>query len=261
MKSTIAKDDLVSNGLCYLGNILTSAECVTYIDRLESILLGRLNKKTFVGYSDNILLYNYFRDDGELLELLTLPSVMNVLTEVIDEDFTLLHGAAINRTTKFKNKVGGDTDKGSGANWHVDSRYVGGRRLDYGFNFNVVIALEDSTLKNGTRYVPNSHLNRERPKRNGDYKYETVVLNGGDVCIIDSGLWHKGGDSSESSRWAIFNLYAPWFVKPYFLFHEMIEDTALIKKISESEMLKQVLHYKSWPPKDERTRISTLQKS
>ena len=38
----------------------------------------------------------------------------------------------------------------------------------------------------------------------------------GSVCIMDTGMWHKAGDSSNTSRWSIFSIYTGWFVKPYY---------------------------------------------
>ena len=42
------------------------------------------------------------------------------------------------------------------------------------------------------------------------------------MIIFDSGLWHKGGKSTNKSRWTIFNYYGPWWMKPYFSYDKML---------------------------------------
>ena len=76
------------------------------------------------------------------------------------------------------------------------------------------------------------------------------------MIIFDSGLWHKGGTSSSKRRWGVFNLYGPWFIKPYFNFPEMMGG----KNLSSFPNSAKLLHFNSTPPRDETERFTTLVK-
>ena len=69
---------------------------------------------------------------------------------------------------------------------------------------------------------------------------------------MDSNLYHKSGEATNMSRWSVFNLYSPWFVKPYFQFHKFMKN----KKITNHE--KKLMHFNSIPPYDQNVRINTL---
>ena len=76
----------------------------------------------------------------------------------------------------------------------------------------------------------------------------------GSIIFIDSNLVHRAGISGDKSRWSIFNLYSPWFVKPYYQFDKIINK----KKISLRT--RKLLHFNSVPPTSQNIRISTLVK-
>ena len=93
------------------------------------------------------------------------------------------------------------------------------------------------------------------PKRNANYKHKVLSLKKGNMIIFDSGLWHKGGESTNKSRWTIFNYYGPWWMKPYYSFDQMLGKNKL-KNLNTD--LKKMLHYYSKPPKNSRIRANTL---
>ena len=33
----------------------------------------------------------------------------------------------------------------------------------------------------------------------------------GSICIMDTGMWHRGGETTKFSRWSIFSVYTGWF--------------------------------------------------
>ena len=80
-------------------------------------------------------------------------------------------------------------------------------------------------------------------------------LKRGNTVIFDSGLWHKGGKSTNKSRWSIFNYYGPWWMKPYYLFDQMLGKKKLNNLNTD---LKRMLHVYSTPPKNNSIRVSTL---
>ncbi len=112
--------------------------------------------------------------------------------------------------------------------------------------------LDPFTRENGgTHYIPGSHKRRDRPERQGDYAYEVLTGDPGTMVVFDSGLWHRGGPSSGERRWGVFNLYGPWFVKPYFDYPKMLGQQA-------GKNIRRILHYTSQPPVDETVRTNTL---
>ena len=106
-----------------------------------------------------------------------------------------------------------------------------------------------------TCYIPKTHLTTKIPNRHANYKHKVLNLKKGDMMIFDSGLWHKGGPPTQKSRWSIFNYYGPWWMKPYYLFDQML-GTRKINKLNPN--IKKMLHCYSTPPKNSSVRISTI---
>ena len=48
-------------------------------------------------------------------------------------------------------------------------------------------------------------------------------MKSGSICIMDTGLIHRGGISTKTSRWSVFNIYTPWFVKPTLITKNCLE--------------------------------------
>ena len=74
----------------------------------------------------------------------------------------------------------------------------------------------------------------------------------GSVCIMDTGMWHRAGESSKISRWSIFSIYTGWFVKPYFDYSEFIKRNEVENKY------KKLLHFNSVPPKINEMRSTVI---
>lgn len=80
-----------------------------------------------------------------------------------------------------------------GSTWHTDSRYLNGKRLDSGFSYAVIIAIDAFTKFNGpTKFIENSFKRRDIPPRELKLKYKELLLKEGSICIMDTGMWHKG---------------------------------------------------------------------
>ena len=165
----------------------------------------------------------------------------------MDQDYVLQSSVAQNRLfkdqkSKKKYKVG--------STWHTDSRYLGGKRLDKNFSYLVIIALDDFTKKNGaTYYVDGSLKLKSKPRRYiqqkdldpKKYKIKRLIMKSGTVCIMNTAIWHKAGESSSNSRWSIFSIYTGWFVKPYYKYDNFY-------KMNIKKSLKKLLHFNSQPP-------------
>ena len=104
------------------------------------------------------------------------------------------------------------------------------------------------TINNGATYYVAGSLNlKNKPKRNlenynfksKNLKVKRLIMKAGTVCVMNTGIWHKAGESSKSSRWSIFSIYTGWFVKPYY-------DCRKLKNIKK--VFKKLLHQYSTPP-------------
>jgi ectoine hydroxylase-related dioxygenase (phytanoyl-CoA dioxygenase family) len=120
-----------------------------------------------------------------------------------------------------------------------------------------VVALEPFRRENAaTHFVPKSHLEyRKPPDRNADYPYEVMEAEAGSVVFFDSALWHRTGVPTEKSRWSIFNMYGPWFMKPYFRFRENFTAEQIAHM---PPVVKRLLHLHSTPPVDPNIRTNTV---
>ena len=243
---------LKRNGFVVIKNVLSQRLCQNYIKKLEKILKDRAKNKRYVGSKNTIVLYNYFIEDNSLLKLLVLPVIDKFMTKLIDEDYVLISAAARNKMIfDLKNKKF-KSSKASGNKWHTDNRYLNGKALKPSINYFAIIALEDFTKNNGgTKYIPKSHLNSKKVI-NKKEKFSNMEAKRGSVIIMDSNLLHQAGEPSFLSRWSIFNLYSPWFVKPYFQFNKLVKEKYLSKNI------KKVLHFNSLPPTDYNKSLTTL---
>jgi len=86
---------------------------------------------------------------------------------------------------------------------------------------------------------------------------ETLAAPAGSLVFFDSALWHRVGEPTAHSRWSVFNMYGPWFMKPYFRFTDNY-DAAAAEQLSPA--IRRVLHFNSIPPKDERAGTATVRK-
>jgi len=233
------------NGLYVFRKLYKKNEVNLYKKYLENILKTRIKKKEYVGSYDNKVLWSYFKEEPKLMNLVYIKKIDNILKKLLDKNYVFQCGSAQNRSydytdKKIKNKLG--------SKWHTDSRYLNGKRLEKGFSYLVIVALDEFTENNATSYIPMSHLSTKIPKRNFSKKelkklnQKKLIMDAGDVCIMDSGTWHKGGKTTNLNRWSVFNVYTGWFVKPYY-------DYSTMKKFKLNKIQKKILHFNSTPPK------------
>tara|TARA_B100000579_G_C22670460_1_gene775381 strand:+ start:227 stop:997 length:771 start_codon:yes stop_codon:yes gene_type:complete len=235
---------LEKKGYLIFDNVFTKKKTKEIKKKLEKILVKRVKNKETVGHHDNIVMYNYFLEDKSLLNLIYIPKVDRILKTILEPNYVLQSSNAQNRTkkkisikTKLKNKYK------IGSTWHTDSRYLNNKRLCKGFSYLVIIAIDPFTKLNGpTKFIENSINSRKKPKRRLNLKYKELIMKEGSVCIMDTGIWHKGGGSTPFSRWSIFSIYTGWFVKPYFNYQTFTNKNKIPK------IYKKLLHSYSTPP-------------
>lgn len=246
--------DLRENGFAVIPNAFSASECAMYRDKLNAIARRRAEEGKYEMGGDCHNVWNFFRHDEELMPLVWNKYQEEIFNRIIDEDHVVIAVNAINRQKISKTSTAAYAD-----NWHTDSRYVGGKRLEAGFTFGTIIMLDAFTEHNGaTWYIPKSHLDRRVPDRYANYDHKVMTGDVGTLVVWDFGLWHRGGQPSEMSRWAVFNMYGPWFVKPYWRYPEMIGEE---KASRWPEGLRKLFHFDANPPLDDDERIMTLMKN
>ncbi len=249
-----AAKEVRENGLIQIPGVYSKKKCEEYKKIADRIINRFIEKKSTLIHQDCQYIINPFRHDPAMMELLTNEIVDGLLKILLDPDYVLINATLNNRRHRTDFDTG--YQKSLGDNWHTDSRYLYGERLDQGFGYLMVVMLDDFRKENGgTHYVPGSHKLRSIPEREG--KYEDKILEGeaGTMVIMDSGVWHKAGGSSLQDRWAVFNLFGPWFMKPYYRFADMM-GTEFGQKTNTT--IRRLLHYNSIPPLNEDESLSTL---
>lgn len=242
-------------GLEIFSDIIDKKLCESYIAKLEKILELRNNDNEYIGDKTNQVLYTFFKEDLTLSNLITLPIIDEIMINLIDSDYVLISSQAKNRRNSTKINI---ENMSNGIGWHTDGRFVGKKLLKPSLCYTIIIALEDFTKDNGsTRYITNSHNKNLKPERNKDYNFTTLQMPAGLLALMDTSIWHTAGPSSDRSRWSVFNMYGPWFVKPYFRYVDSFNEVE-VKKFSP--LLHKLLHFSSTPPLNENERLATLKR-
>lgn len=253
-----AFSELREQGITCVSGVFSKTECRNYISNLEGLLEERMRQGEFVGNERYQVIYNYFLGQPDMFGLMYQDATDTVMTEMIDQDYVLISPSARNRQIRTNMMRSRPT---SGVGWHTDSRFIGKapqmlRPTPIYFS---AVALDDLSKDNGaTFYIPGSHQWYRRPdNRNAELESLVLEAEAGSVVYFDSALWHRVGDPGVRSRWVIFNMFGPWFMKPYFRFHEMFSDDEME---AFSPKVRQLLHCDSIPPKDHRESTITLRR-
>ena len=239
------------NGLYVAKDILSAKQCAYFKDLLEAILLRRAEENQYIGSKTYQVLYHYFSYDFRLIDLVDHPLIHEVMKELIDGDFVLISPSARNPQIKHLNPKSTRT---SGVGWHNDARYTsdGNSAFQPSLNYYAVVMLETFSVENGaTQIISGSHKFYKRPEGR-DLKASGIKSNRishmvgptGSIAFFDAALWHAVGKSSKNSRWGVFNMYGPWFMKPYYDFSCMFTDEQFE---SMTPLQRQLLHYDSRP--------------
>lgn len=249
--------EIGAQGLCRVPNVFSAQECRTFCDVLDRTIADHVASSAYFGSRETQVIYNYFAREERMYPLFAHDLINSVMTRLIDKDYVLIAPSARNPRIAPELPTGRLT---SGEGWHVDSRVCDprtGALFRPSLSYYAVVALEPFRRDNSaTHYIPKSHLEyRKPPDRNGTYSYEVIEADAGSIVFFDSALWHRTGTPTKASRWSIFNMYGPWFMKPYFRFRENFTADNIAKM---PPVVKRLLHLHSTPPVDPNTRINTV---
>lgn len=244
--------ELKKNGFTCVQGAYTAVDCKKYVEK-SKILAEQYAKEGLINLdNDSYNINNYFRRDHTMLPLVSHPHADAILKKFLNDDYVLINSNLINR---FRRNASVSTEIKHAGYWHSDSRYLGGKRVSNGFTIMGIVMLEPFRGDNGaTHYIPGTHDNSYSgfPERYGNYEYKIIEGEVGTLVLFDSALWHRGGLASDKySRWSVYNIYGPSFMKPYFWFPAMLGQE-FGKKLDST--LRRLFHYDSISPVDETRR-------
>ena len=232
-----------SNGIAILENVLEPEECRFFVGEFERLWSERDNAGLNVGNSTSQVLRNYFFDYPKMSLFFDNDIVDAVLTQVIDEDYVLTSTSARNKKILKDNKSDFST---GGIGWHSDGKFLRGVRLHPSPIFQTIFVLEDFNESSGaTQFIPNSHRWTEKVDRDIKCRYDTINAPAGSLIFLDSALIHRAGEATLNSRWGVWSIFSPWYIKPYTNFTEFYSKADLIEL---SPRMRRLLHFTSTPP-------------
>ena len=146
------------NGFSKIENVFTKKECEEYIKKSEKLFQFLLKKKkvnTFNNEAQNLI--NAFEYDSFFFKQVYIKKIDKLLRKLLDDNYVLINANIINRRKFYHPNI--KQTKSRAAEWHSDSRYLGGKKVGKGLSYIVYIALEDFSKENGgTCYIPKTHL-------------------------------------------------------------------------------------------------------
>lgn len=268
LKQNYSLDVIVSGvleeGVYVAKDVFSPKQCAYYIDFLEAALLRCAKEERYFGNETYQVIYHYFTHDFRLIDLVDHSLIQEVMNQLIDSDFVLISPSARNRQTKqFRTSA----QRTSGVGWHNDARYSrdGKTAFQPSLNFYALIMLEEFSVENGaTQIIAGSHKLYKRPISRslkdsgfGADQISHIVGSVGSIAFFDAALWHAVGKTSNKSRWGVFNMYGPWFMKPYYDFGVMFSDEQFE---AMTPLQRQLLHYDSRPVPNVDAGLATLRR-
>jgi hypothetical protein len=246
--------ELKLKGITFLNKTISNKDCKQVIYKLDKITKKLRSKKSPNIKLNSQFIPNPFRHDISFLNFIYNKHLDKIFKILIEDNYVLIDSTAINRK---KDSTGG-LIKDSGTSWHTDTAYLKNKRIKKGLMYLVIYMFEDfSKETSSTLFVPYSFKKEFKPKRNYNYKCKMLKGKQGTIVIMDAAMWHKSGVASNISRWSMFNLYGPWFHKPYFNYYEMLKNK---KNVKITKNLKKLLHFNSMPPKNDDIRLTITTK-
>lgn len=250
-------EQLDSKGFVLIPNLISIEQCEYYKSLLEEdyqvyakMYDGATSSPTasLANKSGEKVVFNLHNKNISWFQLFEHPQVLSLL------DTMLKRGSYKDEEPYYLNNISARCPLKDclGQQLHIDSNLPG---INYPIIINVLWLIDDFTLENGaTRLVPGSHKWQEFASEGLVHKDEIRITGSkGSALIFNANLWHGGGiNTTDQSRWAIALGYARWFIKPSF---DFMRNTPQHIYDQMTEKQKDLLGFRSVPPKDEFTRL------
>ena len=215
------------------------------------IQLSNNLKKNKISSDHSEHYHNFFLKDKKLTDLLFNKIIKKLYKTYFGNNYCL-RNAVLSDISFKKNYKNSALKKPIGEGWHRDSpqfydknksSFVLGENKTYQF----IIALDNVNYTNSTKIIPGSHLIKNLGHRVSNInkitksKIVPLILNAGEIVIIDDNVFHKAGLPTMIKRRLIFLGFSPWYIKPYF-------DYSKIVRKNDTNFLKYIFHNFSLPP-------------
>jgi ectoine hydroxylase-related dioxygenase (phytanoyl-CoA dioxygenase family) len=249
--------EIEERGYCVVEGVLTPSKCDRLIDACRtaharfSPLLAHAESTAAVHGEGNVALVHNLHNKGEIfLDLIFHPVVDAVAN-------TLLSKGSYQGREPFQlalSQARGLTGPHPAQQLHIDSYLPG---LPYVLVLQAAWILSDFAPGSGaTRLIPESQHLRQFAENGVDYDGVAIEAARGSLVLFDGGMWHGSSEKTTvDERWAIFNRYSRWFMRPSF---DITRNTprAIFDKLDDHQ--RQVLGFRYNQPIDEFTRVTRL---
>jgi len=249
--------DLAQYGFAKQSQFFTGAQIEACRAELEEAALEHGRSPHVLRSAESVHIHNFFLHGAELRRLLFGPALQSLHAQVFGRSYCLRNAVASSiqlnpsvDTTALHAPIG--------AGWHRDTpqfhdRTGQSRVAGPGVTYQVIVAIDASSVENSTKVIAGSHradwpghrlTHDEAAQKVAEWGEQDVILNPGDIGIIDDNLFHRAGVATPHSRWMLFCSYTPWYVKPYFDF-----SATVMPDLTEYEA--HCLHMTAVPPRPE----------
>jgi hypothetical protein len=252
-------------GFSIQPNFFPELQAIDCRNELVAFIEDTSPKKNLLQSNESCHIHNFFLHGNALRRALFGPQIQQLHEAIFGREYCLRNAVASNIQLNAS-AASSELHKPIGAGWHRDTPMFHDRSglskvIGPGISYQIIIAIDESSVENSTKVIPGSHKNdwpghRLPPSASADGVTEiglqNVSLEPGDIAIIDDNLFHKAGCPTLNSRWMLFCSYSPWFVKPYF-------DFSNIKVSNLTDYEAHCLHMTSKPPECEDVLRNTFQ--
>lgn len=160
-----------------------------------------------INFPKSTRVWDLYRHGGTFLDLLTLPALTALLTDLLGEHH-LLSDYSLNVVNP-----GQPMD-----NWHIDYPYNEMPNLVEGAQLGVqcILAIDEFTAHNGaTHYLPGTHTPPSRPCRDVSDPHQVLEATPGTLIILAASTWHRSGyNASGTARTGILLSFVERWIRP-----------------------------------------------
>ena len=238
--------ELEKFGFAIQKNVIPVNDCIKMSKVLDSLKSEQKKKGLLKSTKAQTVITNvHLEKPGTFLDKISLPKVMNVVSNVLKDEFIL---------SNFNASSPGKT---GGKRIHIDSR-IPISEFSNTMQIVATLCIDDFTEKNGATVVyPFSHTSNRNPNhiKNKNSKKVQAIAPRGSIIYVLGQTWHDVGPNlNGQNRWGIIAYYSRWWIKPTFDF------TNCGKKIFNqlTNQQKKLMGFTSIPPRHNENRIKTL---
>jgi len=208
------KEALKDNGFCIVPDVLSRAEAAAVRAKLVAAAAEseRRGMPTYIPTLDpndaNVRVFNLIDLDPVFQELITHPSAIDLVTNLLGEGFIISNFTAnIARPGSQSMAIHSDLGVVLPEPWHAP------------WSMNIIWCLDDVHAANGaTLYLPGSHHITHKDQLPGDREEQLVPFEApaGAIIAMDGRVWHTSGENKtkDEERALLFGYYSADFIRP-----------------------------------------------